>query len=143
MSDDTDEIVAFCIDDMEFNLASTAEEGTWEDDARPMPFPYEITERYEVVRQQVPGFMTITQAVEPVALKVLHFVVTTFTKDDLEFMDSLNNYRPHEVQSHLLRESPILMYLESKLRRPPKTGMQQFGIEWDVTMVQCNDNNSV
>ncbi len=133
------EIVAFSIDGTEFNLESTAADGEWEDDARPMPFPYEFTERYEVVRQQVPGYKSITQATEPVALKVLHFTVTTFTKDDREFMDNLTNYAPHQVRSHLLQESPILMYLESKSRRPPRTGMQQYAVEWDVTMVEAND----
>ena len=135
----SDDIVAFSIDGTEFDLVTTAEDGEYEDNARPMPFPYEFTERYEVVRQPVPGYKTITQATEPIALKVLHFTVTTFTKDDLEFMDSLNNYVPHKVRSHLLRESPILMYLESKSRRPPRPGMQQYAVEWDVTMAEAND----
>jgi len=138
-----DDIIPFAIDGIEFNRSSSAEEGTWEEDCLPMPNVLEITERFEVVRQPVPGYMTITQATEPVALKVLHFVVTTFTKDDKETMDALDNYAPHEVQCHLLRSSPLLMYIESKLRRVPRTGMQTFAIEWDVTLVECNDNNIV
>jgi hypothetical protein len=136
-----EEFTAFQIDNLEFNTVTTGMDGTWEDDARPMPYPYEVTERYEVIRQPVCGFKTITQATEPVALKVLHFVVTTYTKDDLEAMDGLTNEAPHGVYSHLFLESPLIMYLESKLRRPPRTGMQPFAIEWDVTMVECNDNN--
>lgn len=136
-------IIPFKIDDIEFDIVTTGAEGSYQDDARPMPYPIDITERYGVVRQPVAGYKTITQAVEPVALKVLHFVVTTFTKEDKEVMDSLNNYKPHEVQCHLLEESLLLMYLESKLRRVPRTGMQQYAIEWDVTLVECNDNNSV
>ncbi|MFA6371302.1 MAG: hypothetical protein WCW68_01620 [Methanothrix sp.] len=136
------DIIPFKIDDIEFDIVTTGTEGTWEDDARPMPFPIEVTERYEVVVQPVPGYKSITQAVEPVALKELHFTVTTFTKEDKEVMDGLNNYKPHEVQCHLLEESPLLMYILSKVRSVPDTGMQQFAITWDVTMREVNDNNA-
>jgi hypothetical protein len=127
---------------MVFDIVTTGGDGTWADNARPMPFPIEVTERYEVVVQAVPGYKSITQAVEPVALKELHFTVTTFTREDREAMDLLDNYKPHEVHCHLLETSPLLMYLVSKLRRVPDTGMQQFAIEWDVTLRECNDNNA-
>jgi hypothetical protein len=125
---------------LEFDIVSTAKDGTWEEDARPMPYPIEVTERYEVPVQPVAGFKSITQASEPAALKELHFTVTTFTPDDKEAMDGLNNYKPHAVQCHLLEVSPLLMYLVTKVRRVPATGMQQFAIEWDVTLRECNDN---
>ena len=136
----SDDIIPFAIDGREFNRPSSAEDGTWEEDALPMPNVLEVTERFEVVRQPVAGYKTITQATEPEGLRILHFTVTTYVKDDLEFMDALDNYAPHEVQCHLLRSSPLLMYIESKLRRVPRTGMQTFAIEWDVTLVECNDN---
>lgn len=136
-----DEMIPLKIDDLEFGIVSTGVDGQYEEDARPMPYPIDVTERFEVVRQAVTGYQAITQATEPVALPVLHFTVTTFTKEDKEAMASLNNYKPHKVQCHLLDISPLLMYIESKIRRVPKTGMQQFAIEWDVTLVKCNDNN--
>jgi hypothetical protein len=136
----SDDIIPFKIDELQFDVVSTAEDGTWEEDARPMPYPIEVTERYEVVVQPVPGYKSITQATEPVALKELHFTVTTFTRDDKEAMDGLNNYKPHAVQCHLLEVSPLLMYLVTKIRRVPATGMQQWAVEWDCTLRECNDN---
>lgn len=134
-------IIPFKIDDIEFNKVSSGNVGQWREDCLPMPDVLDITERYEVPVQQVPGYKAITQATEPVALKILHFTVTTWIKDDLERMDNLDNYVPHKVQCHLLVDSPLLMYIETKLRRVPRTGLQQFGIEWDVTLKECNDNN--
>jgi hypothetical protein len=106
-----------------------------------MPSTLEVTERFEVVRQPVAGFKTITQATEPVALKALHFTVTTYTKADRDSMDSLDNYSPQNVQCHLLTVSPLAMYIESKVRSVSRTGMQTFAIAWDVTLCEVNDNN--
>lgn len=135
------EFTAFKIDGVEFDIVTPGYDNDYLNvGARPMPFPLEITERFEVPRQPVAGYKTITQATEPVALKVLHFVVTTYGKDDLEILDGWNNYAPHEVYCHLLIEAPLLMYFESKLRRPPRTGMEPYAVEWDITMVEVNDN---
>ena len=133
--------VPFKVDDLIFDKITSADEGEFIDDALPQPGTLEVTERYEVVRQPVPGFKTITQATEPEALKVLHFVVQTYTKADRDALDGLNNYAPHEVTCGLLTESPLWMYLETKARRYPRTGCLEYNIEWDITLVEMNDNN--
>jgi|GEM_PF-2752683 len=138
-----EDIVPFKIDDIEFNRVSSAKDGEWRDDCLPMPTTIEAPQTYTVARQEVAGYKTITQATEPVALKTLHVVVTTHTKDDRDRLDALDNYKPHEIQCHLFTESPILMYIERKTPRVPRTGMQQYAIEWDITFVEVNDNNSV
>ena len=136
-----DEFTPFKIDGVEFDIVPEDLEGEYlNTGTRPMPFPLEITERFEVPRQPVAGYKTITQATEPVALKVLHFVVTTYGKDDLEILDGWNNYAPHEVYCHLLVEAPLLMYFENRLRGQPRTGIEPYAVEWDITMVEVNDN---
>lgn len=136
----SDDPVPFKIDDMVFDKVTTGQEGTWEDDARYVTV-LEAPQTYEVVPQPVCGFKTITQATEPEALKRIHAVVMTYTKEDREWMDGLNNDAPHEVQCHLFTSSPILMYLEAKTPRVPNTGMQKWAIEWDIKLVEVNDNN--
>jgi hypothetical protein len=128
------------IDDVVFLKPTSGKEGTWEDDARYVT-THEAPQRYEVVPQPIPGFKTITQATEPVALKRLHVIVYTFTEADQNFMDGLDNNKPHAIQSPLFMSSPIMMYLESKTPRIYKTGLQPFALEWDMMWVEANDNN--
>jgi hypothetical protein len=135
-----DGVIPFVIDGKEFNKVDTGTDGTYENDALPMPSQIEVTERYEVAEQKVPGFKALTQATEPWALKELRVTVTTFTKDDLEFMDSLTNETPHEIQCHLFTESPMIMYLRTKHRSVPRTGMQTYAVDWDLQFIECNDN---
>ncbi len=133
-------IVPFKIDSVEFDQPDTAAEGTWENDARFITI-CEGPQSYEVAIQPVPGFKSITQATEPEALKYLHVIAYTFTKDDRDFMDGLNNYQPHAIQCPFFTESPILMYLQQKTPRIFRTGLQKFAIEWDMKWVEVNDNN--
>jgi hypothetical protein len=134
-----DDPLPFAIDGFVFDKPSTAEDKTWEDDARIL-ISLEAPQRYTVVVQDVPGYKSITQATEPEALKRIHAVVQTYTKEDREFMDSLDNYAPHEVQCHIFTSSPLLMYFESKTPALIRTGMQKWALQWDLTLVEVNDN---
>lgn len=137
-----DENVHFKIDDLDFDTPTTAKDGEYLDDALVWT-EMDILEEYEVVEQKVVGFKAITQATEPEALKVLHTVLITFTRDDREAMEALDNYRPRLIQCPLFEESPLLMYLTKKHRKKPGTGRPPYMIEWDITLKECNDNNSV
>jgi hypothetical protein len=133
-----DDPLPFAIDGVEFDEADTAEEGTYLNDAQFIT-TLEAPQTYLVVEHKIPGFKAITQAVEPEALKRVHAVVYTFTRDQREFMNSLDNYHPHNIQCELFEESPIVMYLEFKNPRKFRTGIQKFGIEWDLRFKEAND----
>lgn len=131
--------IPFAIDSQTYDQADVAAGGTYLNDGQFVTV-CEGTEPYNVVVQPIPGYKPITQVIEPITLRYVHVVIYTFTQDQRDFLDGLSNEAPHTITACDLFPGPILMYLQTKARRKWRTGIQPFGMEWDIKWIEANDN---